>query len=183
MNAQFDSAKSMVKKTVQSLSRLIRNIWSKIHESALGQPRQFSALLVTGSALSQLALSQIHIEALIRVKLTVATEGASNYTAGMPSTGIGMFNFLFILFGLVSIFNVLRATTRRKMLVGLVSLIIAAGFGIIYLLQLTNPDNIVDYIDIVKSVNLVKAAFTVNGIAAAIIIYGMITFGKRERVR
>ncbi|MCK7488601.1 MAG: hypothetical protein MZU97_26220 [Bacillus subtilis] len=93
------------------------------------EPRRVSAGIIAFTALSQLALSQIHIEALVRVKLTVSTPEASNFTAGMPSIGIGMFQFLFLLFGLVTIFNAIRAHSKKQQIAAVAAILITVASG------------------------------------------------------
>jgi hypothetical protein len=174
MNKSNSSLKMTLVKIANSLKASCKRLGHWLLDFLIHQPRKLATILVSGNALTQLALSQTHIGALIRVRLTVGTLDASNYTAGMPSTGIGMFNFLFILFGLVAIFNVIRATSRIKMAVALLSLSVAVGFGVVFYLQLTNPDNVVDYLNIVSSVRLMSVAFILYGVAMLVLLYGLI---------
>ena len=174
MNKSNRSLKMTFSKVARSLIASCKRLGHWLLDLLIHQPRKLATILASGNALTQLALSQTHIEALIRVRLTVATLGASNYTAGVPSTGIGMFNFLFILFGLVAIFNVIRATSKGKMIIALLSLSVAVGFGVVFTLQLTNPDNVVDYLNIASSVQLMNVAFILYGIAMFVLLYGLV---------
>lgn len=145
------------------------------------EPHKIAAFLIGVNSLGQLALSQTHIEALIRVKLTVSTVGATNFTSGMPSNGIAMFNFMFILFGLVAIFNALRATTKLRTVFALLSLVLTFVFGTVYILKLTNPDSVVLYSDVADSMELMIYGFIIYGLAALFQIYQFIRLGRKRK--
>ena len=102
---------------------------------------------------------------------SVSTIGSSNYTSGMPSMGIGMFNFLFILFGLATIFNTTRASEQKKVYIALASICLTLVFGVIYLLKMSNQDNVVNYSDVGKSVNLMIVSIVLYIIGAAYLLY------------
>jgi hypothetical protein len=138
------------------------------------EPRRVSAFIIAFTALSQLALSQIHIEALVRVKLTVSTPEASNFTAGMPSIGIGMFQFLFLLFGLVTIFNAIRAHSKKQQIAAVVAILVTLAAGIVFYLKMSNPDNVVEAIDIAKSVQLLTIGFIGYLVGLAFILYRLL---------
>jgi hypothetical protein len=76
-------------------------------------------VLITG--VGELAVSQIHVAAVTKV---FATE-------------IGIFLFLFIIFGLTTAFNGLLLDKRRGVILLVVSGAIAAGAGFVYLRLLT----------------------------------------------
>ncbi len=138
------------------------------------EPKRFAVYIIGFNALFQLALSQIHIESLVKVKLTVSTLGASNYTSGMPSIGIGMFNFLFILFGLATIFNSSRATEPKKIYVAIGSILLTLFFGFVYLLKIINPDNIVRFSDVSKSLYLMASAILLYIAGGIFLIFELI---------
>ncbi len=149
-----------IKKKFHSLLNII------VHE-----PKRIAVFLVAVNALLQLAISQVHIEALVKVKLTTSVIGASNYTSGMPSYGIGMFMFLFVLFGLATIFNITRATTIKRLLVGVGSIIVTLTFGAVYILKSTNPDSLVSFADVSKSFYWMIIGCTTYIIVAGFMIY------------
>ncbi len=140
-------------------------------KTAVHEPKKIAAFLVATNALLQLAISQSHIESLVKVKLTTSLIGASNYTSGMPSYGIGMFMFLFILFGLATIFNITRATTIKRSYIGIGSIIVTLIFGTVYILKLTNPDSLVDFSDVSKSFYWMIIGFAVYLVVAGFMIY------------
>jgi hypothetical protein len=149
----------------------------KLHQMKsilIHEPKRLAGLLVVLTALLQLALSQYHIEALVTVKLTVSTIGASNYTSGMPSIGIGMFNFLFILSGLATTFNITRAVTEKRKWIAIISIILTIIFGLIFTLKMTNPDNIQDYGTVERSVNFMIFGMISYGIVIALMIYDIL---------
>lgn len=150
----------------------------QIKHMMIHEPKRVAVLLIGFNALFQLALSQIHIASLVKVKLTISSVDASNYTSGMPSMGIGMFNFLFILFGLVTIFNTSRASENKKVFIALSSIFLTLITGGIYLLKMVNPDNIVNYSDVGPSVNLMLFAIILYLIGAAFLIYELLRTKK-----
>lgn len=125
------------------------------------EPRKVAGIIAAINGLLQLALSHIHIQALVLVKVTTNELGAPNYTSGMRSVGIGMFSFLFILFALITIFNVIRATSRPKIIGALTSILATIGFGIVYVLKMMNPDSVQKYSDVMNSFILMIVAFVV----------------------
>lgn len=155
------------------MTKHVHHLWDNIKH----HPNKVATLLASLIALFQLAISQIHIAALVTVKLTVSTPSATNFTSGMPSIGIGMFMFLHILFGLATIFNVSRAKTPAKMWVGVISILVTLVFGFIFMLKMTNPDNIVDYQTLSSSVNWLIFGFVVYAMALVLTVYDI--FRKR----
>lgn len=154
-------------KQLENLKKKLKNLLDDIKH----HPMRLATILTGLVALVQLAMSQVHIAALVTVKLTVSTPSASNYTDGMPSIGIGMFMFLFILFGLASIFNISRAKSKGKLWVGLGSIFVTIIFGVIFMLKMINPDNYVDYQNVSSSVNWLVSGFVFYGIVAILVIY------------
>lgn len=149
----------------------------KLHgfkNTILHEPKKVASILVVLTALSQLAMSQIHIAALVTVKLTVSALGASNYTSGMPSIGIGMFNFLYILSGLATTFNITRASTMKRKWVATLSILLTILLGMIFMLKMTNPDNVIDYLTVSKSVNLMIFGIISYSIVIGFMIYDII---------
>lgn len=124
-------------------------------------PGKVASFIAAVNGLTQLAFSNIHIQALVLVKVTSKEVGAPNYTSGMSSVGIGMFNFLFILFALITIFNVLRAKTLPRIIGAFISIFATIGFGTIYLLKMMNPDGIQKYSDVLGSFILMLVGFSV----------------------
>lgn len=163
------------KKTCQRFNKKIHNFGLSIKN----EPDKVASLLVSITALIQLAFSQKHIESLVRVKLTVGTVGASNYTSGVPSIGIGMYMFMFILLGLATIFNITRAKTKKKKLIGLASIVLTLLFGMIYLLKMINPNNFVKISDISGSLTLLALGFIMYVIVFALVLYDIL---KNEKV-
>lgn len=140
-------------------------------------PGKVASLIAAINGLGQLAFSHIHIQALVLVKVTSKDVNASNYTTGMSSVGIGMFNFLFILFALITIFNVLRATTLPRIIGAFVSIFATIGFGTVYLLKMMNPDGIQKYSDVVGSFILMLVGF---GIYVIVILFLILQI-RRDR--
>lgn len=162
---------------MSSLKRWFNRHAHHMMDTLKHNPNRLATILIAFTALLQLALSQIHIAALVTVKLTVSDPALSNYTQGMPSIGIGMFMFLFILFGLASIFNISRAKSIGKMWVGLVSILVTIVFGVIFMLKMTNPDNVVSFSTLSSSVNWLIIGFIGYAIAFILTVYDI--FRKR----
>ncbi|GEM_PF-1076662 len=164
---------------MKKLLGFFKNILHRFWLSLKDEPRKVSAILIGANSLLQLALSQIHIKALVRVKLTVSDIGASNFTAGMPSMGIGMFNFLFILFGLATIFNAIRATNIKRSIVALFFIGLTIFLGEIYILKATNPDSLTDYADVSSSIVLMYVGFAIYAVGALFIVYNIFKMHRK----
>ncbi|WP_025724499.1 hypothetical protein [Acholeplasma granularum] len=131
-----------MKKIMDIIKSILHRVWEFIKES----PKSFGALLVGFNGLFQLAISQQHILALVTIRPTL--EG----TTGIKSEGIGMFFFLFILFGLVSIFAGTRIVDKNSLFRAVGSNLITIGFGVYYLLQITNPSTYITFGQVQNSV-------------------------------
>lgn len=135
-----------LKLVFKHIGLFFKKIWKKIVEKTEESPKTVGALITAFNGLFQLAISQIHIFALIRIKPTNAN------TTGIPSTGIGMFFFAFILFGLVSIFTATRINSAKSSLIAAFSNLFTIVFGLYFLLQITNPSTYISFNHVIESI-------------------------------
>lgn len=131
-----------MKKILIKIKSIMSKIWDFIKES----PKSAGAMIVGFNGLFQLAISQVHILALVTIKPTL------DGTTGIKSEGIGMYFFMFILFGLVSIFAGTRIVDKNSLLRAVFSNIVAIGFGTYYFLQITNPSTYISFGHVQESV-------------------------------
>jgi hypothetical protein len=108
--------------------------------------------LIMGNSIVQLAISQIHISAITK----------------MFKPSIGLYLFGFIIFGLVSFFNVSKVKVFMGKISTLLFCLLTSGFGIIFL-SLALSDTKVDRASIQSSILLI-AVSTVLYLAAAIML-------------
>ena len=164
-----------IKKIVATLGGYFTQKGKSLALTLKESPRTLGMYLVALNAMFQLATSQTHIAALVRLKLTVSTPGAQNYTAGMPSIGIGLFFFSFILFGLVALFTATRMTDKKTTVFAIIATLIAIVFGLIFVLKMSNPDSIVKQSDVQAGINLMVVGIAVYALGIGLFIKDLFT--------
>lgn len=158
----------------------------KIKDTFQNHPLNIAVFLGIVNGLMQLALSNSHINSIVKVNILDNDTSKLTYTTGIPTTGIGLFFFFFILFNLINCFNLLRAKTLKRKIITILFMILTMVATIIYFLKLTNPDAYKNFYDIYNSYILVIVSLIFNVTTITFIIIDLvkeIKNGKQEEIK